>query len=108
MHLIPPLPDHAQIVFRYLGGPKDGAEVGGDEPTDPLAYTAEFLWITTRGGELGARNWVVSDYGVREELSRGQYALVPRHLYVLADKIESPGEVLFLMTHQGTDIREWT
>jgi hypothetical protein len=107
MHLIPPLPDHAQIVFRYLGGPKDGAEVGSEEPADPLAYTAEFLWITTRGGELGARNWVISDYGMRAESASSQHTLVPRHLYVLADRIESPGEILFLLTHQGTDIREW-
>lgn len=107
MHLIPPLPENARIAFRYLGGPQDGAEVGSEEPADPLAYTAEFLWITTRGGELGSRNWVISDYGMQEELSRGRNALVPRHLYVLADRIESPGEILFLMTHQGTDIREW-
>jgi len=54
-----------------------------------LAYTAEFLWITTRGGELGSRNWVISDYGMRAESAPNHHTLFPRDLNVLADRIST-------------------
>ena len=109
MHLIPPLPDDVEIVFRYFGGPKDGEEAWSDEPVSPWAHSAEFLWITTRGAMVGASNWIPSEYALREECEKADVPLkstiLPRHLYVLEKRIVSANKIMCVMTHQGAERR---
>jgi len=109
MHLIPPLPEDVEIVFRYFGGPKDGEEAWSDEPVSPWAHTAEFLWITTRGARVGAANWTPSEYALREECENASMSLkstiLPRHLYVLEKRIVSASKIVCVMTYQGVERR---
>jgi hypothetical protein len=104
MHLLPP--GDVEIVFRYFDGPKDGEEVWSDQPVSPWAHTAEFLWITTRGATVGAANWTPSEYALREECEMAgaplQSTILPRHLYVLENRIVSADKIVCVMTHQST------
>ena len=82
------------IIFEFVGGPKDGNVVSGalGEPCD-----AERYYLFTNRGAVGNRFKVASQYAVetlvREQLKEKKRHYFQRHYYIVADRFEDDEEV---------------
>jgi hypothetical protein len=82
------------IVFEFVGGPKDGKVLRGElgEPSD-----AERFYLFSNHGTVGHRFKVASNYAVEtlaeEQLKEDKRHHFQRHYYVVTDRLEEGDEV---------------
>lgn len=84
------------VIFKFSGGPLDGATVSGPRKKDP---DVRRYYALTHHGRVGQRFRTASEYAVNllagELSSESVRYRIQQHVYEVADRIDN-GNVLFI------------
>jgi hypothetical protein len=94
------------VIFRYIGGPKDGTECRSDVPSEGMPAEALANWLATKQGQIGEKLATFSESDVRR-LTQDFASEWRQHYYEVTDREETKDTLIITCKYFDTEHKSW-